>query len=283
MVNLESMYEELVESNIMANLPTFSFSQDHLESFFGRIRSCHGFNDNPNIQHFCGAFRRIVINQEIRSSHRSNCQDHLNIMTVSSRLLQSKSVDNTQETPLILPEADEVVEYEGQTVQTVRMQECEFRSDDLEKTSVAYMAGSIEKRILTQAAFNCADCRNLFSLNDKVAECLFTGDLDTIQIPCETTFKICYIANSYLKIMARDACYTYEKLFRDIWSQVDVDNAYVKMNFEGHENHKEFFIKTIIEEFVRKQANCIAREVTRKEKGVPIRHYLTKQIHRQGH
>lgn len=86
-----------------------------------------------------------------------------------------------------------------------------------------------------------------------------------------------------MKVLAKDACYTYAKLFSDIWNQIDIRTAYPKTNFKGHEAHKEFFIKVIIEEFVRKQANCIAREVTRKEKGLLLRNVLKKQIHRCGH
>lgn len=286
MVNLKSMYKELVESNLMENLPTFSFSQDHLESFFGRIRSRHGFNDNPNVQQFCGAFRRIIVNQEIRSSRSSNCQDHLNILTVSSRRLQRESAESNKNLSPILTDSDDGAEFDEDKKnpdQTELMQECEFLPDDLEKTSVAYMAGLIEKKILTQAAFNCPLCRQVFSVNDKIAETLLTGTLDSVQVPCQTTFDICYISNTYLKILARDAGYTYEKLFSDIWRQMDIKNAYAKTNFEGHEEHKEFFIKIIIEEFVRKQANCIAKEVTRKEKGLLMRHFLNKQIHRSGH
>lgn len=86
-----------------------------------------------------------------------------------------------------------------------------------------------------------------------------------------------------MKVFARNAGYTYERLFSDIWRQIDIKNAYAKTSFEGHEEHKEFFIKIIIEEFVRLQANCIAKEVTRKEKGLLMRHYLNKQVHRSGH
>lgn len=133
----------------MDNLPTFSFSQDHLESFFGRIRSRHGFNDNPNVQQFCGAFRRIIVNQEIRSSQSSNCQDHLNILTVSSRRRGEESAESNQSSFSILtePNADPKFDEDMENLeQTGLMLECEFVSDDLEKTNVAYVAGLIEKK-----------------------------------------------------------------------------------------------------------------------------------------
>lgn len=63
--NFKSIYEEYVESNLQPFLPTFRFSQDLLESFFGRIRSLPGCNDNPTVEQFCASFKKIVVCNEI--------------------------------------------------------------------------------------------------------------------------------------------------------------------------------------------------------------------------
>lgn len=284
MVSLELMYGELVKSNQMERLTTFPYSQDHVESFFGRIRSCHGFNDNPNAQQFCGSFRKVVISNEIRSLKGANCEDRLDILAVSSRRPHRELDESSQlqMEPFKNPISDGNWQQTEHIPPEVCEMECEFRLDDLEKTSIAYVAGQIEQKIMTQAAFNCHGCRDVFSVNDKICELLFTGKFDSIRIPCESTYKICYISNNYLKILARDGGYTYELLFSDIWQQINVENVFAKKNFEGHEEHKEFFIKIIIEEFIRKQANCIAQEVTRKEKGLLLRNVYAKHIHRSG-
>lgn len=141
------------------------------------------------------------------------------------------------------------------------------------------MASSIEKKIQTYAAFNCEACREVFSTNKKITDNFFAGKLGP---PCETTYQICYIANNFLKILAKNVRYTYDELFNDICNQINIESAYANTNFDRHETHREYFIKVIIEEYVRKEANSIARAVTRKEKGSLIRNLLVKQIHRSG-
>lgn len=84
MTNFRSIYMELVETNLMNSLPTQMFSQDQLESFFGRIRSMNGCNTNPTVEQFCSAFRRTVVNNDIKCSNNGNCDDSLDILNVSS-------------------------------------------------------------------------------------------------------------------------------------------------------------------------------------------------------
>ena len=60
MVAIESMkgiFAELVERKEapMKYILTYKFSQDHLELFFGAIRSSGGFNNNPTAQQFTAA------------------------------------------------------------------------------------------------------------------------------------------------------------------------------------------------------------------------------------
>lgn len=148
---------------------------------------------------------------------------------------------------------------------------------------MAYVAGLIERKILTQASFNCVDCREVFYVNEKIDGSLFKGKTGPIHIPCKTTYTICYISNIYLKILAKDACYTHKKLISDIWHQIDFGTAYAKTNFEGHESHKEYFIQIIIEEFVRKQANYIAKKITLNMQGRRLRQVYKKHVHRCGH
>lgn len=50
MISIKHLYEEYVLSGILPFLPTFYLTQDPLESFFSRVRSLLGSNDNPTIQ-----------------------------------------------------------------------------------------------------------------------------------------------------------------------------------------------------------------------------------------
>lgn len=74
-INLKAIYEDCIESGALESLQTYRFSQDHLESFFGRIRMGPGCGDNPTVQQFCAAFAKVVICDEIESSESANCLD----------------------------------------------------------------------------------------------------------------------------------------------------------------------------------------------------------------
>lgn len=57
--SVQSMYTDFIENDDfkMLSLPTSALSQDYLEQLFGKIRSMGGFNDNPTVMQFQGAYR----------------------------------------------------------------------------------------------------------------------------------------------------------------------------------------------------------------------------------
>ncbi len=52
---------------------TYKFSQDHLELFFGAIRSSGGFNNKPTAQQFTAAYKRLLLRSSIEGQN-GNCQ-----------------------------------------------------------------------------------------------------------------------------------------------------------------------------------------------------------------
>lgn len=68
-------------------LLTHRFSQDHLEMFFGAIRRRGGWNNNPSSQCFEGAYKRLIILNEIKASNNGNAIsiDDIRILTVSEK------------------------------------------------------------------------------------------------------------------------------------------------------------------------------------------------------
>lgn len=149
------MYEEIVATMVMNCLPTRKFSQDYLESFFGRIRSLLGFNDNPTVQQFCVAFRKAIVNNDIVSSEGANCQDVLKILSVSSRRSNSNVNENE------LPENHESLKTTDSA--TAHTGDDNLVLNDLEIASISHQAGLIETKILEQCRFSCADCCRVLS------------------------------------------------------------------------------------------------------------------------
>lgn len=157
-----------------------------------------------------------------------------------------------------------------------QIEHCDYLLDNLEQSSVAYTAGWIEKKIENSDRFLCAGCINVFSENDKIAEAIRSSKA---QAPCKTTFKICKLAHKCMKSFGIDPNYKYDKLLSDIMQEIDFINSFPKTNFEGHESHKFFFIKTIADEFIRTQATYMAKTATLNEQRLMLRNKLKKTIH----
>eukprot|EP00794_Sanderia_malayensis_P012242 gene12242-13503_t len=54
-------------------LLTYKLSQDHIELFFGAVRSAGGFNNNPTVQQFTSAHKRLLLRSSIGGG-KGNCQ-----------------------------------------------------------------------------------------------------------------------------------------------------------------------------------------------------------------
>lgn len=94
--SLIDIYNECVEEKkICSMIPTYYLLQDVVEQFFGRIRAQNGFNSNPNVLQFKGAYRKLLCNIKVKPPETGNCRvfdrilpsDHnlSNIFMVSSR------------------------------------------------------------------------------------------------------------------------------------------------------------------------------------------------------
>lgn len=69
MCALKLMFSEYIEDKkSLSFIPTFYLNQDAVETFFGKIRSLGGFNDNPNVVQFQAAYRKLLGNDAILGS-----------------------------------------------------------------------------------------------------------------------------------------------------------------------------------------------------------------------
>ena len=73
--SVKMLFKDLVGSidPPMNYLLTYKFSQDHLELFFGAVRSAGGFNNNPTAQQFTAAYKRLLMRSTIEGG-KGNCQ-----------------------------------------------------------------------------------------------------------------------------------------------------------------------------------------------------------------
>ena len=83
----------------MKYLLTYKLSQDHIELFFGAVRSSGGFNNNPTSLQFMSAYRRLLMRHEIEGG-KGNCiaLDKTKILDKSEDLTRCVDIDRRHET-----------------------------------------------------------------------------------------------------------------------------------------------------------------------------------------
>lgn len=155
----------MVEQKLMETLPTHKMSQDHLENYFGKIRSMNGFNNNPTCEQFNAAMRKVLASNSILVSKYGNCSDlgstpiqkpYSNIGFVSSRRQQINSTADVNENFV-----EEDIETILQQLAVIQNLEASEDCSDMGDFTVAHIAGMIESRIMSSIRFKCNHCRTL--------------------------------------------------------------------------------------------------------------------------
>lgn len=265
--SLIQFYDEYVEKNkIISEIPTYNLQQDPIEMLFGQIRSKNGFNNNPNIQQFKGAFRKVLCNIKIEPSEFGNCRvfnqslpiDYLfsSVFTTTSRRPQISFMDIK----------DKYEEQHQQILEAVYDISClESNEPLLDATTnyrIAYVASSIENNLRNR--FECDDCMTVFDKDPKIS----TIELGAKAMPCRSTFKICQHADNFLKLhdIRKEAENQIEFDFRVsyclIFRTLDINELYKNSNFVCGINHKYSLIKSIILQYVSVKGSYLSQQIT---------------------
>lgn len=250
LINIESLkliYRDYIQTKCINRLPTLRLSQDFLESFFGRLRSLLGSNNQPTEEQFISAFRKLLVNSELTSSPFSNCIDNLSILSVSSRKSNStQEIQNTEEEDMHFQNHQQICEQD-------------YLLDVHQHSSIAYLAGTIEGKILKTAFFNCKHCREVFLENEFFADFLLKGK--KVKAPCKSTVDICIVASKFIKIYQNQRNFNYNTMVNQILHNIDFDHIY-KNSHEHEVGHMFYLVRFIVQEFVRMKFTYIAKNLT---------------------
>lgn len=84
--SLLHLYSSLIATKMLNHIKLYKISQDHLELFFGNVRSLRGFNNNPTARQFQSAYKILVIRiNNIPSFNSGNCipLEHIDVLHYS--------------------------------------------------------------------------------------------------------------------------------------------------------------------------------------------------------
>lgn len=267
MHSLMLMYKEYVEEQkLLLMIPTYYMLQDAIELFFGRVRSCGGFNNNPNTSQFKGAYKKLQANLKLNSSERGNCR--VFDADLPNNLNYSDIYYVTSKRAEIIPQSFEE-NYEAQkdailndvaSVQQARASD--HLIDSTANYSIAYAASLIEQKISACPRFYCSCCKSVFDENENVN----TNYTTTLQwIPCVSTFNICKTADTFFKlydIRGLNKGYDFRVLYCLIFRSLNFMDLFKNSNFDCDPNHKYQFVKCIVGTYIHFKASYVSRQYT---------------------
>lgn len=155
------LYDRLIEKeNRLQYLTLHKCSQDHLELFFGVIRAHGRANNNPTSRQFKSAYKKTLINTELKDGFRGNCIPLENISVLNessinrinstserSRILQTDLSEESLVEIEPMPD-DLLLEFDEHLNTTL--------SDCLRRQIIAYISGFVVKYL--HSKIKCESC-----------------------------------------------------------------------------------------------------------------------------
>ena len=95
MKSVENIFDRFVRTNRLKYLLTYKLSQDHLELFFGCVRSRLGCNNNPTAKQFQSTYRRLLIHG-VTHGLNGNClpQDDTELLADTTQSSPQEETDS---------------------------------------------------------------------------------------------------------------------------------------------------------------------------------------------
>lgn len=281
MKSVKALYEKyVIQDKILTNIPTMSLSQDHLEIFFGRIRTKGGSNNNPTCTQFKAAYRTLLGNTTLLYSRSGNVQASCSLTIYNPYSNISYISARNEKFPI--HKRDDVTSNDVDNLllelTNIEALESTQRLTDLGNYSISHYANIIEKRILTSNNFNCCLCRTVFDENQKLKETFVSKNFEGRR-PCRDTYLICKSADHFMKIDLLKGNTNLNVLRAAILSSLEPVSLFSRSKFTSHVDHKLFLIKFIINEYIRIKGVYMARRTNLDQQKNRVRQRLTKLIH----
>ena len=237
-------------------------SQDPLELFFGCVRSSLGFNNNPTVVQFQGAYKKLCAGALLKTGEGANCLWAEN-MGILVRPVSDSSCSKVKEGK----KSSEAVlsQYENQ----------EYKSDIL-----TYIAGNAQRKILEKV-----DCDNCFSFIMARCQKLSCGLIDIKDIgglirPSADIVKIVQIVDKLIEEVSKCEGLTTSNLFTNsmlvrLMMHIHEHFPFLMDNMCMESSHKVGIMKMVVSYYLNVKIGHLCKTESNKFKN-NIRH-----IHRK--
>ena len=155
-----SVYDEFVAkpNAPLKYLLTYKLSQDHLELFFGAVRSSLGCNNNPTVRQFISAYKRLLMRHNVEGGI-GNCtvQDSTKMLSVT---IDSINVDGQQHDTFDMTVSrmyDLVDRQPAQVDHDYVDLPNKLILSEFKKATIAYISGYVVRMV--KRRISCSDCQ----------------------------------------------------------------------------------------------------------------------------
>lgn len=274
--SLKILYHKLISSNKLQFFPTHKISQDHIELFFGVIRSHGGHNNNPTARQFQSAYKKTICHVELQESFRGNCipLQHIKILKcnpvkqINMSTRDYRIIENTEIT------SDEVLVDHDYLPDVI---------SEFSRYVVAYIAGhvvyNLKKKIMcedcVQALCHESKTLNIFSFIQKKEKYkLEYPSIDVLEIciQCEKILKSRFQNSTNYSVELIMSLILRQFIFSDVFSNLFSHT----FNQSPLESHRVLLIKAIALKYANIRFCYLSKN--KINRSVSIRHQSNKLV-----
>lgn len=290
--SLKSLYQSLIVSNnLLVFIPSYKFSQDHLELLFGVIRMHGGHNDNPNAKQFKGIYRKVLCHLELKASNNGNCipLENIGILNCSSstKAINSSVYSQRFEDNDELFNLDQTlpVDDNGGSIAKLLCSELP-QLRDLSKYIVGYISGSVAHYL--SKSIKCKFCIESMLATDILYFHKLIGlkNKGGLCFPSQSLFDVCCICEAHVrKISNEDFVITsdgqYFAIVLSILKQfVGKNNIFAVV--EGTCMHRNNLIRAVIEKYLHIRLHHLSKRKNVLITSESKRQYYKKLVQQKG-
>lgn len=278
LISLKDLYQDRVKNlKQLKYILSYKLSQDHLEIFFGCIRSKGGYNNNPTSRQFQAAMRRLLVHAEVRGSEHGNAiaLDSTSVLHCSSASPQMsyKNMDfeNFDELKRVFNEHDYFLLPKLSTL-----------SQYVEDV-VAYIAGFVVRKV--KLVVKCEECLQIIESDVVTSRLTLKKSHGYMSNASQFVIVVCKLGEQYLRFhkelfSKRSTTYVQKYIILKVLNNLPANLVEPFSNHlfdeEPLSNHFISLIKIILEFFFKVRLHHELSKIQSKDER--IRHILTKTI-----
>ncbi|VEN47124.1 unnamed protein product [Callosobruchus maculatus] len=200
--SLKLFYQKYcIESHHLKYVLTNKLSQDHLELFFGAIRSKGGFNNNPSARQFEAAYKRLLVHTEIGGPSSGNISLNENLPILSCGSGQKLTVDDEGTDMLSTTEYSDFLQKIKNDIAIYQSSSYAWGLTMFNEDVVAYISGFVVRSL--KKYISCEKCKDLLESETVVSLLQRRKQFGNLIIASAMVINVCRAAEKYFRFFSK--------------------------------------------------------------------------------